>query len=297
MRKTLALALILLTVPSLVLGWGEKGHLMVNRLAIEAAASKLPEFMGAGRNQLIYNAYEPDRWREEANTALATAQAPDHFLDSEYWGDISTLPPDRYAFLDKVAAKKVQMITIGYLPYAMEETYGRLRNAFRMWRNAKTPEDREAARVNALVYGGILGHYVGDGSNPLHMSYHYNGWDTKNAPNPNGYTTAAGLHGRFETAYVNRAISDAIVKPMVKAPERIPNLHAAVIAYLQQTFKDLEPLYAMEKTGEFNPDKTQAKGTQFIANHLARAATMLSNLWYTAWLESAEPARPPQRGQ
>ena len=31
------------------------------------------------------------------------------------------------------------------------------------------------------------------------------------------------------------------------------------------------------------------KGTDFIVTELARAATMLSNLWYTAWVESGEP--------
>ena len=104
------------------------------------------------------------------------------------------MPADRFAFLEKVAAaKKVEMVKIGYLPYAIMETYGRLRNAFRMWRNAKNPEDREAARVNALVYAGTLGHYVGDGSNPMHMSLHYNGWD-KNYPNPKGFTKIGRAH-------------------------------------------------------------------------------------------------------
>ena len=288
LAKTL---LILLLIPASAVAWGEKGHLLINRMAIDAAGSQLPEFMLSGRSQLIYNAYEPDRWREEVNTPMAVAQAPDHFFDSEYWGPISTIEADRYAFMNKVMEKKVDLIKIGYLPYSIMETYGRLRNAFRQWRTAKTPEDREAARVNALVWGGILGHYVGDGSNPMHLSYHYNAWDTKLAPNPKGYRTAPGLHSQFETAYVNRAIEIGIVQPKVKAPQRLTNLFVAVRDYLTQTFSHLEPLYALEKTGEFNPESPRAKGTDFVADELARAATMLGNLWYTAWLESGEPAK------
>jgi hypothetical protein len=63
----------------------------------------------------------------------------------------------------------------------------------------------------------------------------------------------------------------------------------AVKQHLTQGFAELVPMYELEKTGEFNPEQPRAKGTDFIATQLARAATMLSNLWYTAWLESAEP--------
>jgi hypothetical protein len=294
MRKTAKLLLLVLLIPATIGAWGEKGHLMINRMAIDASASKLPEFMAAGRNQLIYDAYEPDRWREEAATPLATAQAADHFLDSEYVGAIMAISaPDRFAFMEQLAQKKLELVKVGYLPYAMMETYGKMRNAFRMWRNAKTPEDREAARVNALVYAGTLGHYVGDGSNPLHLTYHYNGWDVNLAPNPKGYTTAR-IHSKFETLYVNTSINIAGAQRGVKPPVRLANVFTEVKTYLDTTFKDLEPLYQMEKDGEFNPDKPQPKGTEFIERHLARAATMLGNLWYTAWMESGEPAVPPR---
>jgi hypothetical protein len=224
---------------------------------------------------------------------MNTAQAPDHFFDSELWGPVASIEPDRYAFMEKVALKKVELVKIGYLPYSIVENFGRLRNAFRLWRAAKTPADRDAARVNALVYAGILGHYVGDGSNPLHLSIHYNGW-AENSPNPKSYSTDRKLHGRFEADYVNRAVEIGQVQPRVKAPQRIPNVLAAVTEYLNQSFVQLEPLYELEKAGEFNPEVPKPRGTEFISNELARAATMLGNLWHTAWLESAEPAAPPK---
>jgi hypothetical protein len=288
--KTILILVVIVLIPAWAAAWGEKGHLMINRMAINAAGSQLPEFMEGGRNQLIYEGPEPDRWRDEVNSPMAIAQAPDHFFDSEYWGPISTLVTDRYAFMAKLEEKKVDLIKIGYLPYSIMENYGRLRNAFRQWRAAKTPEDREAARVNALVYGGLLGHYVGDGSNPMHLSFNYNGWDAK-IPNPNGYRTMPGLHSQFESAYVNSAIEIGIVQPKVKAPQRLANVFGSVRDYLSQSFNDLEPLYALEKSGEFNPENPKAKGTDFVTTELARGATMLGNLWYTAWLESGEPAK------
>src|SRR5207244_2207517 len=104
------------------------------------------------------------------------AQAPDHFFDSERWGAISTIEPDRYLFMEKVAERKIKLDRIGYLPYAIIENYGRLVNAFRHWREARTASDRDTARANAIYYAGVLGHYVGDGSQPLHVSIHFNGW-------------------------------------------------------------------------------------------------------------------------
>lgn len=293
MRRTLVAAItVLVLIPGSALSWGEKGHLMINRLAIETAGRDLPEFMRTSAAQLIYNAYEPDRWREEAGTPMNEAQAPDHFFDSELWGEIATIGPNRYDFLAKLVEKKADLAKVGYLPYAIVENYGRLRNAFRRYRNAQTPEDREAARVNAIYYAGLLGHYVGDGSMPMHLSIHYNGW-AEGVANPKNFTTDRMLHGRYETAFVNAALQDAQVRPLVQRPRRLNDVFAATKDYLAQTFSELEPMYALEQTGEFNPEAPRPKGITFVAGQLARASSMLGNLWYTAWMESGEPVPPP----
>lgn len=286
--RSLIATLLILTLPLTCSAWGEKGHVIVNTLAIAASASKLPEFMDASRSDLIYNANEPDYWREESRSPMNVAQAPDHFFDSELWGPIATIDSDRYKFMEKVAAKKVELARIGYLPYAIVESYGRLVSAFRHWRNAKTPAAREAARANAVHYAGVMGHYAGDASQPMHMSVNYNGW-LENVPNPNNYTKDRGLHSRYETGYVNAAIEVATVRPKVQPPQRLGDVFESIKQHLILGFADLEPMYQLEKTGEFNPQQPRPKGTEFIAAEIARAATMLSNLWYTAWLESGEP--------
>jgi len=288
MRPAYAIVLLLLA-PLYASAWGENGHLMINRLAIEAATSKLPEFMSASREHIIYNGPEPDRWRIEGQTSVMnTAQAADHFFDSELWGPISTIDADRYSFMEKVAAKKVNLVKIGYLPYAIIENYEKLLNAFRFWRNAKTAEERESARENAVYVAGVLGHYVGDSTMPMHLSVEYNGW-LETSPNPKGYTRDRGFHSRYESLYVDAAINPDAVRQKVQPPQRLPNVWDAIKLNLIQSFSELEPAYDMEKAGEFNPQQPRPKGTEFITNQLARASTMLGNLWYTAWLESGEP--------
>jgi hypothetical protein len=287
--RSLTACFLSFLLPLSAAAWGLKGHLMINRLAVDAASARLPEFINAAREQVVYNGYEPDRWREEGRTsAMNTVQAADHFFDSEYWGTIDSIEPDRYLFMEKIAAKKIDLIKIGYLPYAILENYGKLVNAFRFWRNAKTPQDRESARANAVYVAGVLGHYVGDGSQPMHLSVQYNGWlDT--TPNPKNYTKDRGFHIRYEATYVDAAIEIAAVKPKVQPPQRLNNVWNTIKQYLTQTFAELEPMYELEKTGEFNPQQPRAKGTEVITTEIARAGTMLSNLWYTAWLESGEP--------
>src|SRR5438876_10575217 len=96
--RNLLILLALGSFPISAFAWGEKGHLMVNRLAIGSAGARLPAFMRAAAEQITYNGFEPDRWREEAGTPMNTAQALDHFFDSESWGPMVSIAKDRYAF-------------------------------------------------------------------------------------------------------------------------------------------------------------------------------------------------------
>ena len=293
--RSLAAILLILLVPAALFAWGEKGHLMINLVALDAAASRLPPFMNAAREQVIFNAYEPDRWREEGRTPLNVAQEVDHYLDSEKWGSVLTLPADRYAFLQQLADRKGDLRT-GGLAYAIIENYSRLVNAFRNWRNAKTAGDRESSRANAVYVAGVMGHYVGDGSQPMHLTIHHHGW-VGTVPNPRNFTKDSGIHSRYETAYVNAAIDASKVRPRVHAPERLPNVWGSIKQYLAATFSELEPMYELEKTGEFNPEKPRPRGTEFIEAELSRAGTLLAALWYTAWLESGEPVPKPASGK
>ena len=136
--------------------------------------------------------------------------------------------------MEKVAAKKVGLVKIGYLPYAMLENYGKLVNAFRFWRNAQTPQDRESARANAVYVAGVLGHYVGDASQPMHMSIHYNGW-SENSPNPKNYTKDRGLHSRYEVGYVNAAVDASGVRPRIKPPQRLAAVWDSIKQHLTQS--------------------------------------------------------------
>jgi hypothetical protein len=53
-------------------------------------------------------------------------------------------------------------------------------------------------------------------------------------------------------------------------------------------------VYQLEKVGGFE-GAGSAESRQFIAQRMAYGATMLRDLWYTAWLDSAADPPPPQK--
>ena len=72
--------------------WGEVGHRMINRLAVQALPGDVPAFMHNGNalDVVEWLGPEPDRWRNRAESELVAEQAPDHFIDMEWavWGEV-----------------------------------------------------------------------------------------------------------------------------------------------------------------------------------------------------------------
>jgi hypothetical protein len=141
-----------------------------------------------------------------------------------------------------------------------------------------------------IFYAGWLGHYVGDGSQPLHTTVQYNGWT---GPNPNGYTTEHRIHWQFEGPFVEANIHEADVKAKMMPVKTVDgDLFDAYVAYLRNTKTYTEKVYQLEKAGGFVGAGT-AESREFTAERLAAGASMLRDMIYTAWLESAKPVNDP----
>jgi hypothetical protein len=146
----------------------------------------------------------------------------------------------------------------------------------------------------ALFYAGWLGHYVGDGSQPLHTTDKYNGWV---GPNPNGYTTEHKIHWQFEGPFVAAAIHSEDAAKLMTAPRPINgDLFDAYVAYLRESATHVEKVYQLEKAGGF-VDKGTPESREFTSARIAAGASMLRDMIYTAWLESAKPVADPYAGK
>src|SRR5579863_8535681 len=296
-----ALAVLLCFQSANVFGWGNEGHEYVNRVAAEHIPPDMPRFLRRAVGEITYLGPEPDRWRSPSEFALKNAQEPDHFIDLERVAWLDPLPPGRYEFYRKLYEKRAATTDhpddylperVGLQPYITAEVYGRLKAAFREYRQLRAAHQPTAAVQQAIIfYAGWLGHYVADGSQPLHTTIHYNGWV---GPNPNGYTTQHDIHAQFETVYVAANINASNFAGLVHAPEQLSDPFTDYIAYLKQSNGLVENVYALEKAGGFR-EKGSPEAFEFTTHRLAAGSQMLLNLWYTAWLESATTPVPPSR--
>jgi hypothetical protein len=278
--------------------WGSDGHKMINRLAAEALPADVPSFMKTitALNEIEYLGPEPDRWRSPGEPELNAVQAPDHFIDLEYADVISPLPRRRYEFIEDLSKYRqahpetAAMETpekVGMQPWQTEEVWERLKAGFRDYREAlANHEDSRPEEAAVLFYAGWLGHYVGDGSQPLHVSRDYNGW--VEPENPHGYTREHHIHSQFESDFVAAVIKPSDVKPLLTQEHPIGDEWDDYFAYLRHTATFVDQTYALDKDGAFTGVGTPA-GKQFAAERLAAGASMLRDMIYAAWVKSADP--------
>jgi hypothetical protein len=151
--------------------------------------------------------------------------------------------------------------------------------------------ERDQIEQNIIYYAGVLGHYVADGSQPLHTSIHYNGWSTSSNPD---LLTREPLHGRFETEYVKAQFKPEDFAGLVKTATRLQDPFADIMKYLFQSYERVPKLYQMDKTARWDANNNNPDSKKFVAERLAAGSQMLANLWYTAWLGSMS-AKPDVR--
>lgn len=277
--------------------WGNEGHTAINRVAAQKIPADMPSFLRQAVSEIGYLGPEPDRWRSPSEFALKNAQEPDHFIDLERVAWLDPLPRGRYEFYRKLYEKRAATPStdhpddylpehVGLQPYITMEVYGRLKVAFREYRQRKASHQPTAPVQQAIIfYAAWLGHYVADGSQPLHTTIRYNGWV---GPNPNGYTTEHKIHAQFETAYVAANITAKDFARLVTSPERLDDPFARYVAYLRHSSELVEKVYELEKAGGFS-GKGSPEAFEFTTHRLAAGSQMLLDLWYTSWLESAVP--------
>lgn len=297
LRVFVALLLPLIAVPA-SFAWGNEGHRMINRLAAESLPADLPAFLRTPEaiNEIEYLGPEPDRWRSRAEAELNAAQAPDHYIDIELADLIGPLPRQRYQYIAALyayaaahpdRAADLRPERVGFQPYIANEVWERLKSAMRDYRQLSAQhQDTKPVEAAILFYAGWLGHYVGDGSQPLHVTVNFNGWVGKE--NPNGYTTAHTIHWQFEGVYVAANVKPADVQPLIAPLHPIDDEWTDYLAYLRHTGSLMERVYQLDKEHGFEGAGTP-EAKQFTDERLAAGAAMLRDMIVAAWVKSGEP--------
>ena len=304
--KPLRLALLLLaTVPAQAFAWSNPGHRMIGQEAARALPPALPAFLRspAGIEAIAELSREPDRSKASGKVHDSNLD-PAHFVDYEEDGRIlggprlDALPPTRAAYETALRAAGQDSWKAGYLPYAIIEMYQQLVTDMGYWRMGVAAEGREKNKARRtwiradrlrreqqmLGTIGHLSHYVGDGSQPLHVSAHYNGWG--DYPNPNGYSTAK-VHAPFEDVFAADHVTPAMLRAGMAPLKTVEGqIEAHVAAYLLVAGREVVPFYELEKAGGFAP--RDPRGVAFATTRLAAGASELRDLIAQAWAESAK---------
>ena len=321
LKPLLVLAAVLAAGVEPVGAWDYEGHRAINELALATLPADFggPALTPAVRERILFLAGEPDRWRNVGDLPLRHVNGPDNYVDLEdlRWYALTpeTLPLLRYDFVAVIARERAAhpdrfppidpawdadhtRELSGFLPWTITEQYEKLKSCFSYLKTYRkfggTTNETANAEADAVYVMGVMGHYVGDGSQPLHTTMYFNGWVGKN---PKGYTTDHTFHAWIDGGYFRQTggIDVKKLSERIHPAGRIQNagdaeaLFRAVTAYLAAQNQLVEPLYALQKNGGLSGvGEKGLEGRPFLDNQLVKAGQMLGDLWHTAWVEAPE---------
>jgi hypothetical protein len=315
-------SLLTFSAAPLACAWDYEGHRVVNQLALVALPKDFPAFVRTptAAERIAFLAGEADRWRNvPSELPLAHCNGPDHYLDLEALEDYGltpqTLPifrydfaskltlaraahPERFPAIDPKRNKDHTRELVGFLPWAIVEYCGKLKSGFSYLKafqeHGGTPAEIANAQANVVYIMGVMGHFVGDAAQPLHVTRHHNGWV---GDNPNSYTTWPMFHQWIDGDYfrktggINAESLVGKIRPakIVGDPTKPEDLFNQVIAYLLETHKQVEPLYRLNKEHKISADDEKGlSGRAFLDDQLVKGGQMLGDLWFSAWQQATE---------
>ena len=271
-------------------------------------ASLLPQWITSdlARSMIAFQSSEADRYRGTKSNYLAHENNPDHYLDVEdlasYGLTLETVPPLRAQFISAMTVARHEhgeeipphnprlnpsgdQEWPGFVVHAIMEHHAKLTSAMKTARTLEKLNDPkrapqlEMARANVLAHMGHLSHFVGDTAQPLHTTKHHHGWVGEN---PKGYTTERSIHSYIDGTILDIHKLDYLsLKPSAKPAAAIDPVDPwkDVLAYLQRSHDEVEPLYALKLSGDLEKDT----GKAFISDRLTDAGAMLGALYASAW--------------
>jgi hypothetical protein len=164
----------------------------------------------------------------------------------------------------------------GYLPWATETTYDSLKACFMRgdWNKA-------------VLFAADLGHYVGDGHMPLHLTRNYNGQ----------YTGNYGIHYRYESSMINEYSGEISFEggPI----DLIGDVNAYIFNYIYRNYQYVDSVLAADDyAGSIAGNTSSAEYTaalwektgSFTIHLFSNASHALTELIYTAWVETGKPS-------
>lgn len=314
LRSILPVLSIVVAVALPAHAWGTGGHVIINGAAMSALPDALPAFLKTPAAAAEVAALGPELDRlKGSGRPHDSDEDPGHYVDIDDTNMVggvvalNALPASRQDYDTALRGMGTNQYKEGYLPYAIIDGMQQITKDFAYWRaddaSAKNPattaadrawfeQDRQLRETLTLRDIGVIGHYIGDASQPLHVTIHFNGWGKY--PNPKNYSTSQTLHARFESDFVRSSANvDQVRKKIAPYASCGCTLEQHVARYLAATLAKMPAVYEFEAQGAI--DHPTPASIDLMQSQLAAGAAMMRDLIVDAWTESASAkiAYPP----
>ena len=298
---------IVLCVSSRAHAWGERGHDVVTRVAARLVAARMIDDPSLStplvqrEHMLAHLANVPDIVWRAGDQATAKANGPTHYIN---WEKLLSSPtrddaPRAYAKAVELAkARGVDLAgDVGTAPWRVEQLATAMATALGKVKQQGASEER----VNeALLYAGLLSHFVGDLAQPYHNTNDHDGWQTGQG----------GIHAYFESDLVNAAPlqleADVYAVALATEPaKKLVSRTDPVAIAIAESFdalgqlddvRRLDSVHALIARGDAKkPAKRKPVAATLpyfqarITERLATGADVLATLWINAWVAAGKP--------
>ena len=269
MKRNLTKAIVAIVFVFLFAGWGSTGHRIINQNVYKCFPSMM-KFPTSWSTNLTNHASDADnRKGSDPN------ESPKHFIDIDFYPEFIS-----NGFISQSYDTNVQIHGISYvtdqgnLPWAIQWTEDSLRAAFiqRDWNKA-------------VLLSADLGHYVGDGHQPLHITANYDG----------KLTHQKGAHSRYETQLVGSFQGSIIytndsasyvsdISNYVFDFIYVGNKYVDSVLYGDSVAHSVDSTYGSTYINKY----WELCGGQTILL-MKNASKSIADLIYTAWIDAGSP--------
>jgi hypothetical protein len=251
-------------------GWGAVGHKIINSNITVCFPSSM-NFPSTWSPFLIAHASDPDNRKGSDPT-----ESPRHFIDIDAYPEFVA-----NGYIDQSYNANVTLhtsswvINQGTLPWAIVLWEDSLRHAF-----------QQGNWSMAMQLSADLGHYVGDGHQPLHCTENYDG----------DMTNQSGVHSRYETSLVKQFQSSIVYTN--DSASYVSNISNYVFNFIYLSNKDVDTVLYGDSVAHAVAGSTSGTvylqkfwdicGSQII-QLMKNASKSTADLIYTAWIDAGSP--------
>jgi hypothetical protein len=258
--------------------WGEKAHYKINSSCVDFFPAEIHQ-LKAWAPILADHSSDADLRKKTDKTEFVK-----HFIDIDIYDDFIK----NHQMIQNFGAActkygKEIVIKNGTLPWVTDSTY-----------QALVADFRKGDWNKAALTAADLGHYVGDGFMPLHITANYNGQ----------LSSQKGIHRRYEEIMIDRYIDGVQFK--TSGIHKVNQVQSYIFNYLYANYSYCGLLLqadsrAHEQAGNQYNDiyyKSLWENTSlFTVKLLEESSKTLAELIYTAWLEAGKPRIPESVGK